>query len=117
MPYLSWYRTYARISSASSNPRNDPIAAHPDVIAAVRFMLEFAALVNHPDPRASVHHPKKRAVQLAKPLNSDHARRAWISTLSLKDEWLNAMKHHMKSNQVPKQLMRHGMPEADAPAK
>lgn len=35
----------------------------------------------------------------------------------LKDEWLNAMKHHMKSNQVPKQLMRHGMPEADAPAK
>jgi len=27
----------------------------------------------------------------------------------LKDEWLKAMKHHM--NQVPKQLMMHGVPE------
>ena len=30
----------------------------------------------------------KRAVQLAKPLNSDHARRAWISTLSLNKKFL-----------------------------
>ena len=33
----------------------------------------------------------------------------------LKDEWLKAMKHHM--NQVPKQLMMHGVPEHNAPEK
>lgn len=33
----------------------------------------------------------------------------------LKDEWLKAMKHHL--NQVPKQLMMHGMPEHNVPAK
>jgi len=33
----------------------------------------------------------------------------------LKDEWLKAMKHHL--NQVPKQLMMHGMPEHSVPAK
>ena len=35
----------------------------------------------------------------------------------LKDEWLKAMKHHMKSNLVPKQLMMHGMPERGDPEK
>ncbi len=35
----------------------------------------------------------------------------------LKDEWLKAMKHHMGSSQVPKQLMMHGMPDQNAPAK
>ena len=29
----------------------------------------------------------------------------------LKDEWLKAMKQHMKTSQVPQQLKRHGMPE------
>ena len=33
----------------------------------------------------------------------------------LKDEWLKAMKHHL--NQVPKQLMMHGVPEHNAPEK
>jgi len=33
----------------------------------------------------------------------------------LKDEWLKTMKHHM--NQVPKQLMMHGVPEQNIPAK
>lgn len=33
----------------------------------------------------------------------------------LKDEWLKAMKHPI--NQVPKQLMMHGMPEYNAPEK
>lgn len=33
----------------------------------------------------------------------------------LKDEWLKAMQHHM--NQVPKQLMMHGVPEHNVPAK
>ena len=33
----------------------------------------------------------------------------------LKGEWLKAMKHHM--NQVPKQLMMHGVPEHNAPEK
>ena len=28
----------------------------------------------------------------------------------LKDEWLKAMKQHMKANQVPQQLKMHGMP-------
>ncbi len=35
----------------------------------------------------------------------------------LKDEWLKVMKHHLKSNQVPKQLMMHGLPEQNAPGK
>ncbi|MGZ8218105.1 hypothetical protein [Methylomagnum sp.] len=35
----------------------------------------------------------------------------------LKDEWLKAMKHHLKLNQVPKQLMMHGVPEHNAPEK
>jgi len=29
----------------------------------------------------------------------------------LKDEWLKAMKQHMKSHHVSKQMMGHGMPE------
>ena len=33
----------------------------------------------------------------------------------LKEEWLKAMKHHL--NQVPKQLMMHGVPEHNAPEK
>ncbi len=33
----------------------------------------------------------------------------------LKDEWLKSMKHHL--NQVPKQLMMHGVPEQNAPEK
>ena len=33
----------------------------------------------------------------------------------LKDQWLKAMKHHL--NQVPKQLMMHGVPEHNAPEK
>jgi hypothetical protein len=33
----------------------------------------------------------------------------------LRDEWLKAMKPHL--NQVPKQLMMHGVPEHNVPAK
>ncbi len=29
----------------------------------------------------------------------------------LKDEWLQAMKQHMRANQVPQQMRMHGMPE------
>ena len=29
----------------------------------------------------------------------------------LMDEWLKAMKQHMKTSQVPQQLKKHGMPE------
>lgn len=35
----------------------------------------------------------------------------------LKEEWLQAMKLHMKTNQVPQQLKMHGMPEHGAPKK
>ncbi|QSA97402.1 hypothetical protein [Methylococcus sp. EFPC2] len=35
----------------------------------------------------------------------------------LKDEWLQAMKQHMKSHQVPQQLKMHGMPEHGSPKK
>jgi hypothetical protein len=35
----------------------------------------------------------------------------------LKDEWLKSMKNHLKLNQIPKQLMMHGVPEHNVPEK
>lgn len=32
----------------------------------------------------------------------------------LKDEWLKAMKEHMRANQVPQQLKMHGAPDTPA---